>query len=542
MKNYFIVKIKSVSLRTWIFLAILCLGIFLRTYHFQDWLYFGEDQAHDATITGAAAEGRMPWPLLGADMGNTNFHLGPMYYYFQIISAKIFGNKPYVLAYPDLLFSILSIPLFYFFLKRYFDKNISLAVVGLYSISFYMVRYSRFAWNPNPIPFFVILFIMSLHEFLLKKEKTGWIWILLIGFSMGVGIQLHAMLLIIMPSVSFFVFIFLMKKNWRVWDKFAMIFLIVIVLNIGQIISEINTNYANSKIFISSFLDKSQSGENRFLSNLESNIDCHIQASVHVSSSMGDVDNCAFSYVKLTGENKQSNYDKMMKSGGIGSFIFLLFGLIFSIISYGLLIYNLKNEKDQQKRYLLWLITLYLVLYFVVMNMAIKEAPLRYFVPMAFAPFFFIGFIFQFISRKYPSKKIIIIGLIILFFATTNLITIYSMFKELSIGDRSSYKYVVLGEAEKMIDFIIAKSEPNKEAFLIGKPAYLSNFYRALAYVANERNFNLIRDDNDNKIHAKKPVFYISYSTNNENLTVVGNHETIEGKIFGKIIIYKVMD
>jgi 4-amino-4-deoxy-L-arabinose transferase-like glycosyltransferase len=119
--------------------------------------------------------------------GNSNhseedsFHLGPIYYYFQIISAKIFGSSPDKLAYPDLFFAILSIPLFYLFSRISFSKNISLGLTGLYAVSAYFIEYSRFAWNTNLIPFFVLLLLVSLYKFLEKNEKTGWIWVLSLG-------------------------------------------------------------------------------------------------------------------------------------------------------------------------------------------------------------------------------------------------------------------------------------------------------------------------------------------------------------------------
>jgi 4-amino-4-deoxy-L-arabinose transferase-like glycosyltransferase len=530
---------KKIPRHAWILLAIILIGIFLRTYNFHDWLYFGEDQAHDATITGAAAEGEIAWPLLGADMGNTNFRLGPMYYYFQIMSAKIFGNTPDVLAYPDLLFSILAIPLFYLFLKRYFDRNIALAVTGIYSISFYMIRYSRFAWNPNPMPFFILLFLLAFLEFIENKEKTKIIWIALIGFSMGIGMQLHAMLLMIMPAFAFLVFIYLMKESRRVWDKWALIFLVIIVLNLGQIISEVKTNCANSKIFLLSFTDKSQSGGAKLLDNLESNIDCHMQANLHIISSLGGVDNCTFYYTKLMSANGRNTFTKIAKSG-IGSFIFLFFGIIFSVMAYGLLGYYLKTERDQKKRYFLGLIVLYLSLYFLVMMVSIKEAPLRYFLPASFAPFLFVGLILQFISRKYPSKKIVLSSLILIILIIANLITIRSVSEELSRGARSSYKYSVLGEVEQMVAYMQTQSGSQKKAYIGGKERYVSNLYRALAYVSQRQGLTLLRDRDGENNMSGLPVFSMIESPLDGSIPVMRDNQRESYKNFGKVSIYKL--
>ena len=140
MPSKIFAKIKKIKKTTWILFAIILIGLFLRTYHFRDWLYFGADQAHDALVSGNAATGKTAWPLQGADMGNTNFLLGPMYYYFQMISGWSFGVAPQTMAYPDLLFNILSIPLLYYFLRRLFRMDISLSLMGLYAVSCFMIQ------------------------------------------------------------------------------------------------------------------------------------------------------------------------------------------------------------------------------------------------------------------------------------------------------------------------------------------------------------------------------------------------------------------
>ncbi len=97
----------------------------IRLYHFSDWLYFAMDQARDAMLVHDAFDkGISQLPLLGPRAAGTFLRLGPAFYYFQYISAKLFNSTdPAVLAYPDLFFSILSIPLFFFFLRLHFKKR-----------------------------------------------------------------------------------------------------------------------------------------------------------------------------------------------------------------------------------------------------------------------------------------------------------------------------------------------------------------------------------------------------------------------------------
>jgi hypothetical protein len=92
-------------------------GVFFRTYHFHDWLQFKGDAFRDATMVSNIIDaGAESLPLLGPRAGGTMLRLGPIFYYFQSLSATLFQSLDApVLAYHDVFFSILSILLFFFF-------------------------------------------------------------------------------------------------------------------------------------------------------------------------------------------------------------------------------------------------------------------------------------------------------------------------------------------------------------------------------------------------------------------------------------------
>ena len=328
--------------RFWILGGILLLGIFLRTYHFREWLYFYPDQARDATLADNVISGKSSWPLLGPIAASTQFKLGSIYYYFQITSAEIFGSSPWSLAYPDFLFAILSIPLLYIFLRRALNTNLSLALTGLYSVSFYVIHYSRFAWNPNSIPFFVILFLLSLNEFLFAKGKTHWGWIFLIGIAFGVGVQLHTVLLVLLPLVSLLAFAYTMLFDRRSWKKWVVILLVALALNAGQLISEAETNFQNTKYFFSDLDNRSPHESNGLMKNIALDAICHAQANVLFVSSLENNSTCdSFSYFSY--DHNAPSYVLTIASISFGSVLFL-FG-------YGLLVYYTLKEKDKRKKY-----------------------------------------------------------------------------------------------------------------------------------------------------------------------------------------------
>jgi 4-amino-4-deoxy-L-arabinose transferase-like glycosyltransferase len=529
-------KIKAQKKTLLILAGILLVGIFLRTYNFREWLYFGEDQANDALITGSAAEGKMVWPLLGAEMGNTNFRLGAMYYYFQVISAKIFGNQPEVMAYPDLLFSLLFLGLFYFFLRKYFSTRIALPLVGLMAVSFFAVRYARFAWNPNPIPFFSLLFLLTALEWLKARENVKWIWIVFLGMVLGVCAQLHMIFFMTLAAFTFCLFIFFIKAFPKMWKQWAVVLLVVLFLNAGQIIYEIRTNGSNVKNFWSVFSDRSQSGSSRMIKNISADVDCHLQANLHILSALEDKDNCNFQLLKLA-TDWTGNLKKITRDG-ISPLVFLFFSLAFSATAYALGIYYYRKEKAREKKIFLLVVGLYLGLYFLVMSMSIREAPLRYFIPMLFAPFLFLGLIMKFLTEKFGRIGQLISGLLVLFLILSNGLAIRSVIKELSAKERTSYRYSVLGEMEDMVAYMQANTDGKKEAYLTGNRRYIINLYRPLMYLAQKNGLKLIEDKGDKEIQPNIPIFHLTDDAK-KNIRP-GERKILGQEKFGKIFIYNL--
>lgn len=224
--------------KIWVGVALVLIiagAIWVRTYQHHDWLFFKWDQARDASLLKPAIEnGAENLPLLGpratkvsTETGGTDFlRLGPAYYYMQWTSGAIFkSSSPDVFAYPDLLFSILVIPLFYLFLRLYFKPVPALLATLLYSFSFLIIQYSRFSWNPNSVPFFMLLTIYALLRFSsvddahvrhLQENKNLWKkigWIALWAFAFAVASQLHfyAAFALIAISVVFIVY--------YIWDR-----------------------------------------------------------------------------------------------------------------------------------------------------------------------------------------------------------------------------------------------------------------------------------------------------------------------------------
>lgn len=510
-------RVREVPKFVWILLAIISIGIFLRTYHFHDWLLFESDQARDATLVDQVIAGEKPWPLLGqtmrgsSELPETLFRVGPIYYHFQILSTLIFGSGADTKAYPDLFFAILSIPLLFYFLKRYFSTNIALCLTGLYATSFFVVKYSRFAWNPNPIPFFVILFLFSLHEFILKREATSWPWIGLLGISLGIGVQLHVTVLLAFFGTIFFVSLYLLKKNKGTWKKILAVLILAFFINTPQILSEIKTGFSNSRALLNSSVNESQAYKRSKLFILAESISCNIEANAYILTSLGQ-ETCDFGYVKMFEKNKSG---KAFRKNAVWPEIFAIF--CFSLFGYVLFGYRFRKESNDGKKYFLGVCLLFALVYFAVMFPVIGSGfdEFRYFSPLFFIPLLLFGLLLDFLVRKRQSIYFVAALFLVLFLIGSNAISMYNIVIRLIKHEGNNGHSVFLGEAEHIMTYIRnASTGESDTVYLRGDKLYRENIFYPGAFIAKQSGWKLIDASDSLSVPKGAPLFFIT-----------GNHE-----------------
>ena len=515
---------------------IMLVGIFLRTYHLHDWLFFYPDQVRDLSIVEEVVNGGDPWPTLGSQAGMSRFRIGPMYNYFQIIAGKMFGVVPEVMAYPDVFFSILSIPLLYFFLRRYFADKLSLGLTGLYALSFYDVYYSRFAWNSNPIPFFVFLFLLGCHELLEKKERTSWLFVAAVGIALGVGVQLHTILLVLLPLFFLILSCSLVMSSPRVWLKCLAILAIAFVLNVPQIVSDARGGFVNAQLFFKVSDRFTNNGEGSFLANLNDFALCHMQADAQTLTSLGNWKECDYQNIIVNKGEMHSGFARW------AWLTFILFNAVFLLWGYCTLVYRLFREGDDTRKNFLKLTALFTALSFVIMLPIVSRGEIRYFFHIIFVPFLFLGFLVEALPKQYPRFFTATTMALFLFCVAANGSTFFSQGQEL-VAERSSYAMnVILGEAELMQNFMVQETLPGKEALLFAQGKYLQNFSAPLIYLAQKQGITLGKMRSLDRLPAGLPLFYLTQSAKDDDGQIVLDRQVIGKKIFGQIIIYQLQN
>ncbi|HEX8974715.1 MAG TPA: glycosyltransferase family 39 protein [Patescibacteria group bacterium] len=446
--------------------VIMVIGIFLRTYNFRNWVRFNDDQARDAIWTNEILSGTRSLPLLGPKAGSTEFRLGPVYYYFQYVSGRFFGGAPDKLAYPDLLFSILAIPMLFLFLKKYFNDRDSLVVTGLFSISAYVVEYSRFAWNPNSMTFFILLLFYALLELIEPKQKNKIAWAIVAGLCTGIGAQLHTLFLVIMPAMMLVFLGYVLKKGKFDWKTVWFILLFAIIPNVPQLFYEVQSGGANIMAFFSGA--SNTSGKNHgIVSVFVGDGICHVRENAMMLASYGNVTDNFIDCHPIGLRNYIAEQQKAFgMTGSIAAILGFVISAVFSLGGYWLIWRAIKKETDREKKNFLMLSSLYIVVSFFVLAGLESVLTSRYFLIVEIVPFIMLGLWIEFLREKFGERGTVVVAVLVLALAVYNLFAINMTFAQYAgadMQDVSKPESVNLEDQEFFARYI----EANREESLI---------------------------------------------------------------------------
>ncbi len=530
-----------------ILLTIILFGAFLRLDDFSNLARFNQDQVRDAQIIDAMAKGES-LPLLGPKAGGTTFKLGPAFYYLQYLSGIIFGFTPSGIAFFVPILAIFSIGLFYLLLRNIFSAKISLTLTFLYAISFYAIKYSRFAWNPNSIPFFLFAFILLLLPIISRKAKTY--HHLLLGLVIGIGMQLHTTMLILMPLFLFLVYFyafckdselkinFSIKKLAKSDIKFKKInpvkilkgllvsLLIIIVLNLPFFVYDFQYEGRNIKAFFAGAGTKTEKTVS-FPKKILLDTQLFAQGSTYV----------------LTGYEPQKNWlnpIKLLRSKSLSEISLAVFSSSLLLVGAYLLYRRIRKEKDGTAKNTLLIVASFSILSFLLFLPLGNELNIRFFITLIFLPFILLGLILEKISQKY--NKILLLALLafILSFFFLNINT-YSKTYDLENyrAPESAYGGISVGEAEKIAKFILDKSNQAQK-----NPYYEKfEFSRSVVYFAQKDGVKVSAYSEKNGLPENGMLFVIAKKESLDKLLKEKNrnYEIIDSFSIGRFFVIALL-
>lgn len=469
-----------------ILICLMALAFAVRFYHFHDWLYFKMDQARDAMLIRTALENGSGYlPLLGPRAGATEvsggyLRLGPIFYYFQYFSALIFGlDSPATLAYPDLFFSILAIPALYFLSRVYLSRFHSLLVAAMYALSFIIIQYSRFAWNPNSLSFFAILCFLGLLKFLADGKIR---WLALWAGSLAIGSQLHFFGFFALVGISGLLIahhLEIWKKDFwktlfsaqvaRLSAKYALaVVMIFSIFYFPAILSDFKKGGENAKNFIEALSSKPK--DKPFIEKLGQNAERNVKyfclittAGCYKGDAQDDPDNSAI------------------------TIILIFFGLAAAA-------YFWKKEGPTANRNFPALLLIWFAVFFVLTIPVSFQLRPRFFILVFPLIFLLIGIAFKCAQEKFPARGKTIALAVSALVILLNIRGTAAWFQEQALSQEKNLKVnrtlilktkdgVTLGQLERAADYMAARRNRNQAGYFYAKPEHIAPF----KYLLSER-------------------------------------------------------
>jgi hypothetical protein len=539
-------KLSSHKLEFTLFVLIFAIGIGLRTYNHSNWLHFEVDQTWDFQIVSNAIEkGPGELPLLGPTAGGGRaLRLGPAFYYMEYASALVFGNTPVGHSMLVLIFSLLAIPLFYLFVKRYFSVYVSLGILLIFSISLYLILYSRFSWSPNVLPFLMLLSLYSLLKSVSLKEKNAKIWFLIMIGAVTITTQIHFNAFFILPAIVIsFLIIKRPKFNFKTW---LCSLAIILVLYSPVIANEIKTGGENSSFFIKK-LDKKETHYKPFLEKLV------LTARYN-----------AYEYFLIISGNDQINEGSPPDGYNMGlackksctdRLPYRIPALFYFTLAIFLLVKRTKKEipsdrKDFLILTLLWFIFSFLYFYAIFASNILFP---RFFLVVSPLAIILLGLIFETINPEKNKLRFGLFVLIILFLSYMNLKEVFNYFENLRNAPTTETtaemkdvfpdnKRVTLQQEKMLADYMASKYALNNY------PVYIScdhEYEPSFWYFLNQKNifyYNKFHAElTSEKIYTQANYFAI-FRTNQivlfQDKNISSNFTIIEEKRFGSLTVF----
>lgn len=191
-------KLKDQKLLFVILVGILALSAFLRLYKIEEYMIFLGDEGRDAIIVKDMID-KWHFPLIGPPTSVGNIYLGPLYYYMILPPMVLTNFNPVSASVTVALIGVATVFMIYYLGKVWFGRGAGLLAAFLYAISPVTINYSRFSWNPNPLPFFALVAILGMVKL---QKSNNFLWLALTGIALGSALQMHYLSLILIPVVA----------------------------------------------------------------------------------------------------------------------------------------------------------------------------------------------------------------------------------------------------------------------------------------------------------------------------------------------------
>jgi len=198
----------------YIFSLLIIVFIAIRSLHFSSSLNFSFDQGHGFTRIlemWRNKEITLVGPASSISADNKQLLQGSIIYYFTLVFALLGKFDPVASSYVFMLFSSLGIIPLYLGMKRLANYKAAILMAVIYTLLPMFIDYTLFFFGPNfLIPLStVLIYLMGLY-----KTKSKNIHLFLIFAYVGILMQFHYQVAIILIALFFYYFLESKRKHW----------------------------------------------------------------------------------------------------------------------------------------------------------------------------------------------------------------------------------------------------------------------------------------------------------------------------------------
>jgi hypothetical protein len=183
------ISTKRLSILFWIFLSTSFL--FLRLYKLPEVLNFSSDQGSSLLEAHKLWNNKqivLTGPPTSISVFGRHLYYGPITYYIFIFIMLLTNWNPLLGSKILIFLSFLGMIFLYKSVKILVETKPAYFAIILYTFLPTAIDYSKFFWNPNLLLIFTPIFTF----FVAKYVKTrAFIWMLFVGITSGVCLQLH---------------------------------------------------------------------------------------------------------------------------------------------------------------------------------------------------------------------------------------------------------------------------------------------------------------------------------------------------------------
>ena len=227
---------KYVSRDNLLLIIILCIGIFLRFYNFPHQYVFDPDAIRDAIVAYQGATTHF-YPQVGSFSSTGPYTFGP-WYYIGIITADIIFPSPYTPWVSMGIASLFTIFFMYKIGELLASKKLGILLAFLTCIAPSEIIAGTGLSNIYPVPLFTIISLWLTVK-LVKTKKPNYLVYLLLGVSLGLGINAHYQMLGLL-FLPLFLWIY---KGWKNYKIFLLIGLGLFITFIPLLLFNLHMNW-----------------------------------------------------------------------------------------------------------------------------------------------------------------------------------------------------------------------------------------------------------------------------------------------------------